>query len=109
MKYKLLLGSLVLCVSAYSHAGCVGPVVNGKCLSGTEVQGYNYGSTNINSLNSGYESNSGTRYQYDLSNPGDRNRYSIDLDAQRRDQMNRNIRRDMDRSSSQYGGGIYDK
>jgi len=106
MKYKVLLGSVVLSASAYTHAGCVGPVVNGQCLSGTEVQGYQHGSSGSNG--SGYKSNSGTRYEYDMSNPSDRTRYSTDLDAQRRDQMNRNIRRDMDRRSGQYGGGIYD-
>lgn len=102
MKYKVLLGSIFLCASAYSYAGCVGPVVNGKCLSGTEVRGYENSSTD-----SGYTSNSGTRYKYDLSKPADRNRYSIDLDAQQRDRMNLDTGRDMDRRSGQYGGGIY--
>ncbi len=103
MKYKVLIGSLILSVSAYSNAGCVGPVVNGECTSGTEVRGYNYGSNN-----SGYESSSGTQYEYDLTNPGDRNRYSTDLDAQRRDQMSLDLDRNKDRRSGQYGGGIYD-
>ena len=103
MKYKVLLSSLAFCLSAYSHAGCVGPVVNGECLSGTDVHGYDNGAYN----DSGYESNSGAKYQYDLNKPADRNRYSTDLDAQRRDQMNTNPRRDSDRESGQYGGGIY--
>ena len=103
MKYKILLGSFVLFLSAYSHAGCVGPVVNGQCLSGTEVQGYDSGSDD-----SGYKSNSGTRYEYDLSNPADKNRYSTDLDAKRKDKMSLDVGRDKDRRSGQYGGGVYD-
>ena len=103
MKYKILLSSVVICFSAYSHAGCVGPVVNGECLSGTDVYGYDSGSNS----DSGYESNSGTRYQYDLSDPGDSIEYSTDLDAQRRDQMNTDPGRYLDRNSGQYGGGGY--
>ena len=107
MKAKILIGSLAIaiCFSAYSHAGCVGPVVNGECLSGTEVQGYGDNSNN----DSGYRSNSGTGYQYDLNNPSDSIRYSTDLDAQRRDQMNLNTRRNLDRRAGQYGGGIYNE
>ena len=54
-----------------------------------------------------YESNSGTQYQYDLSDPVERNRYNLDLDAQRRDMQSADPRRDIDRSSGQSGGGIY--
>ena len=54
-----------------------------------------------------YRSNTGTDYQYNLGNPSNRNRYSIDLDAQRRDQMNTNPRRVLDRQSGQVVGGIY--
>ena len=68
---------------------------------------YNYGYSNDNS-NSSYESSSGTKYQYDMSNPSDRNDYSIDLDAQRRDQMSINPSRNFDKDINQYGGGIYD-
>lgn len=103
MKYKILLASVVFVVSAYSYAGCVGPVVNGECLSGTDVYGYDSGSDS----DSGYESNSGSRYQYDLNDPGDSIEYSTDLDAQRRDQMSTDPRRDLDQESGQYGGGIY--
>lgn len=103
MKYKIIFGSIAFCVSTYSYAGCVGPVVNGECLSGTNVYGYDNGSKD----DSRYESNSGANYQYDLNDPRDRNRYSTDLDAQRRDQMSTNPRRDTDRQSGQYGGGIY--
>ena len=82
------------------YAGCVGPVVSGKCLSGTSIPSYDSGS------NSGYQSNSGTNYQYDLNKPTERNSYSTDLGAQRRDQMSADPRRDTDRSSGQRGGGI---
>jgi hypothetical protein len=106
MIYKVLIGSLAICFSVYSHAGCVGPTVSGECLTGTHINGY--GDDSEDDSDDDYESNTGTRYQYDLKNPADSNRYSIDLDAQRRDQMNLNPRQDQDRSSGQYGGGIYD-
>lgn len=54
-----------------------------------------------------YESNSGAQYQYDMGNPVERNRYSLDLDAQRRDMQSADPRRSTDRASGQYGGGIY--
>lgn len=71
-------------------------------MSGTRIPSYDSGS------NSGYQSNSGASYQYDLNKPNDKNRYSTDLDAQRRDQMNTNPKTDMNRNSGQRGGGIYD-
>ncbi|HIF60445.1 MAG TPA: hypothetical protein EYQ26_13280 [Rhodospirillales bacterium] len=98
MKYSLL----VLALSALSpatYANCVGPTVNGECL-GTEVP--SYGSSD------GYQGSSGSNYQYDLNNGSDRNSYSIDLDAQRRDQQNTGVGRSQDRSRGQYGGGVYD-
>ena len=100
---KLLTAIFILSLNAYAYADCVGPTVNGKCLSGTSIRGYGDDSSN----NSGYQSNSGARYQYDRNNPVDSNSYSIDLDAQRRDQMNTNPRKNSDRNSGQYGGGIY--
>lgn len=57
---------------------------------------------------SSYESRSGNRYQYDLSNPIDKMRYEMDLGAQTRDQMLHNqpkIQQDRD-WHNQYGGGI---
>jgi hypothetical protein len=107
MKYKILLSSIAIaiCFSTNSYGGCVGPVVNGKCLSGTNVHGYE--SNDDSNNDSGYQSNSGTRYQYDINDPGDSIRYSTDLDAQRRDQMNLDTKRNLDKSSGQHGGGIY--
>jgi|SaaInlStandDraft_7_1057024.scaffolds.fasta_scaffold21022_4 hypothetical protein len=55
-----------------------------------------------------YQSSSGARYQYDMSNPSDRIDYSVDVDAQRRDQMNVDPSRSLDQGLGQYGGGIYD-
>ena len=96
---SLIIGSLMIIFSGVSHARCIGPVVNGECL-GTEVSG---------SDDSGYEGSSGTSYQYDLNNPIDQNGYSTDLDAQRRDQMNTDSRRNLDQNQGQYGGGIYER
>ena len=64
-------------------------------------------STSIFSDDSRYESNSGTNYQYDLSDPSDTIDYSLDLDAQRRDQSSFDPNGQQDRNSGQYGGGIY--
>jgi hypothetical protein len=55
-----------------------------------------------------YEGNSGNRYQYDRNNPSDELRYSIDLEAQRRDQMSLDTGTTLDRGMGQVGGGIYD-
>jgi hypothetical protein len=100
-KHIITFAAAFLGFVASSHAGCVGPVVNGQCLSGTSIPSYDSGN------NSGYRSSSGADYQYDLNKATERNSYSTDLDAQRRDQMNADPRRNMDRDSGQYGGGIY--
>jgi hypothetical protein len=91
--------SLVMGVSIAS-ARCVGPVVNGECL-GTEVYG-------AEDKDNSYQGSSGTKYQYNLEKPKDRNDYSIDLDAQRRDQMSTDPGKDLDEKSGQRGGGILD-
>lgn len=106
VKYQILLTAVALGFSTYASAGCVGAVVNGQCM-GTYIDNPNVGSYSNTTSNSGYQSSSGTRYQYDMNNPSDRNRYSTDLDAQRRDQMNLDTRRDLDRGFGQNGGGIY--
>ena len=50
-----------------------------------------------------YESNTGTRYKYDLSKPGDRIKYEVDPGAQINDSINPNV--EIDRELGQYGGG----
>lgn len=98
----LLVSILTIGIGASpAFAGCVGAIVNGNCI-GTEV----YGVAGSGSDSKNYEGPSGTRYQYDLNDPGDKIEYSVDLDAQRRDQMNVNPGRTLDRSMGQYGGGI---
>ena len=44
-----------------------------------------------------YKGSSGLRYRYDLSKPGDRIRYQLDIDAQIRDSINPDPRIDLDR------------
>ncbi|AQT43461.1 hypothetical protein BBC0178_020230 [Bartonella apihabitans] len=105
MKFIMLLASISITSISYASAGCVGVVVNGEC-HGTHVNSDNIGSND--SSGSGYGGSSGTRYQYDLNNPSDQRSYSLDLDAQRRDQMNLNPNRGLDRGRGQRGGGIYD-
>lgn len=93
---------LLFSMAASVKAECVGPVVMGKCVSGTSIRGYDNGS------NTGYQGASGTRYDYNLNNPADRNRYSIDQDAQRRDQQTGpfDAGRNLDRLQGQTGGGF---
>jgi hypothetical protein len=57
---------------------------------------------------SDYKGSSGSIYQYDMNNPSDRNSYSTDLNAQRRDQMSLDSGKSLDKGMGQYGGGIYD-
>lgn len=52
-----------------------------------------------------YEGMSGQNYQYDLSDPGDRMDYQMDLDAQMRDRINPSPGIDLDQQMNQYGGG----
>lgn len=54
----------------------------------------------------GYQGSSGAQYQYDLNNPVDRNRYSTDVDAQRRDMQKINPG-SLDELRGQNGGGYY--
>lgn len=64
--------------------------------------GYRPGSTET----SEYRGMSGARYQYDLSNPGDRVRYTVDPQAQLRDSISVDPRRGIDQNLGQTGGGI---
>ncbi len=93
---------LLFSLPAPANANCVGPVVMGECLSGTSVRGFD------NDSNTGHQGSSGARYDYNLNNPADRNRYSIDLDAQRRDQQNGKLDagRNLDQLQGQSGGGF---
>lgn len=102
----LFISLMATVVANTVHAICVGPTVMGQCMSGTYVQGYDSGrsSGNTNS-SSGYQGSTGAQYQYDMSNPVDRNRYSTDISAQRRDQVEGYVDRTQDRSRGQYGGG----
>ncbi len=47
--------------------------------------------------NNGYSGRSGANYQYDLSKPIDQSRYSTDIAAQKRDLMNLDLRKGLDR------------
>ena len=53
-----------------------------------------------------YESSTGVRYKYDLSNPSDEIMYEVDPAAQLNDSLNVDPRVDIDRGLGQYGGGI---
>ena len=58
--------------------------------------------------NRGYTSTTGNRYEYDLSDPGDRVEYGVDVSAQLRDEISVNPTREIDRGLGEHGGGIYD-
>jgi len=89
-------------------------------LSSAYADDYNYGyessqndsgygsNSSQSSSNSGYKSTTGTRYQYDMSDPSDRVDYSVDVDAQMRDRLNVDPSRSLDQGLGEHGGGIYD-
>ena len=108
MKVKLFGGLIAMMINTYAFSGCIGPTVLGECL-GTKINDpYSHGSNSKNNeFESGYKSSSGTQYQYDMSKPSDSLRYSVDIAAQQRDNMNFNSSRSLDRKIGQYGGGIY--
>ena len=93
--------AMLFSLAGSANAGCVGPEVMGKCMSGTSVPGFDNGSS------PGYQGPSGARYDYNLNNPADRNRYNLDLDAQRRDQQSGRFDagRSLDQLQGQPGGG----
>lgn len=57
--------------------------------------------------NKGFESSTGTQYEYDLGTPSGQIGYEIDPSAQIRDSISVDPRRDIDKSIGQHGGGIY--
>lgn len=78
---------------------------------GYKPKSYGYESEN----NVGFESGSGTKYQYDLNKPVDSIRYHNDIDAQQRDKINslkpysgRDVIEDAYGQTGR-GGGIYRK
>ena len=54
---------------------------------------------------SGYKSRFGNKYEYDLSKPSDQIRYEVDPDAQRRDSMDIDPMRSIERDLGEFGGG----
>lgn len=70
--------------------------------------GYGYGSTSDRDQDRGYESSLGNRYEYDLSDPGDRIMYDVDPGAQLRDSIDVNPERELERGIGEYGGGVID-
>jgi len=55
-----------------------------------------------------YKSSTGNRYKYDLSKPGDRMKYELDLGAQMKDKISMPVNPsvDIDRGLGHYGGGL---
>ena len=77
--------------------------------SRSDIQKIERGQTNIDPTYK-YESGSGNRYKYDLSNPGDRIEYKLDIDAQINDKIKMPVNPGvkMDRDLNHYGGGLMD-
>lgn len=113
MKYAVIFLSIALMTTTNAYAGCIGTVVNGNCL-GSYIDNPYVGSNNNRSEQSQmpsehrYSGSSGSSYQYDRNDPSDQLRYSTDMGAQRRDQLNNNLNQKLDRGLGQNGGGIYD-
>jgi len=82
----------------------IGSTIDDSAL--TSTNGAYMSLTNQQDTNCRYKSSTGTCYKYDLSNPGDQIRYSIDLNAQLLDSINVNPSVDIDRGIGQFGGGI---
>lgn len=80
-------------------------------LQAYDIHQYDMGRSQTNNQPSGYQGNSGNRYQYDMSNGNDRAAYSTDTGAQQRDNnynmYNTSGNVQQDRSNGQYGGGLY--
>lgn len=102
---KLLLGSLLCAVLSVGHAQRIGwePIP----IPGSSGYGSSNHSSRNNDEQGGYRGSSGARYQYDLNNPADQIRYSTDLSAQRRDQIQGTLDsgRTLDHMQGQRGGG----
>ena len=75
--------------------------------SKSDIRKIQRGKTNVTPTYK-YESISGNRYKYDLSKPGDRFNYKMDIGAQLDDKINMKInpKVKMDRNFKQYGGGL---
>jgi len=52
-----------------------------------------------------YESSTGTKYEYDLSDPSDQIMYDVDPSAKLMDSINPDPMIDLDRNLNEYGGG----
>jgi len=102
LKYFAVVSTALL-MTTPAHAGCIGAVISGKCAGVTTNSPFVGTSTNESST---YQGNSGSSYQYNLNSPSDRNSYSTDLSAQRRDAQSLDLGRTQDRGLGQFGGGI---
>ncbi len=101
---KLIIGSaLMLAIVFESNAG--GPQWQPVTSGMPQMQMPGSNGSSGGSQDVGYQGSSGARYQYDLSNPVDRNRYSTDTSAQIRDQLVVDPSRSMDQARGQNGGG----
>lgn len=97
--------STALLVTTPVYAGCIGAVISGSCAGVTTDSPFVGTSTNESST---YQGSSGSSYQYDLNNLSDRNSYSTDISAQRRDAQSLDLGRTQDRGLGQFGGGLLD-
>lgn len=83
----------------------------GLSLQAYDIHQYDVGSNQTNNQQSGYQGDSGQRYQYDMNNGNDRAAYSVDTGAQQRDNnynmYNTSGNKQADSYSGQYGGGVY--
>lgn len=114
MRKVFVASSLLLALCSVGHAQrIVWEPVGVEPTFGSSGTGSRAGNSGYSSDDSGssrgYRGSSGSRYEYDMNNPADRARYSINLDAQRRDQLSVDVGRSQDRLRGQYGGGLIDE
>lgn len=104
MKNIIVGSTLLFAIFSISYADPITwqPVSSG---SSSESSNQQYRGSSASSTNGNYEGSSGAQYQYDLNKPVDRNQYSIDLGAQRRDSLNVDSGSSLDKLRGQNGGG----
>ena len=96
---------LSILVSALSGGVVIADPIIWNNVPSNVSSGPSYGSQNPYKSDNQhkYQSNSGTKYKYDLNNPVDRVRYNADPAAKLMDNINPAVK--IDRRLNQYGGG----
>ena len=104
---------IITCISAFVLLTSVAMADGLSYSQKRELKNQGYSSDDIREIERGntdveptykYQSLTGNKYKYDLSDPADRIEYSVDPESQLYDRVNPII--EIDRNLGQYGGGI---